>query len=287
MDNLNEKIAGVLLNLSYQNYQIKQSGILVNDHVLTTGGLVLPYVLSNRVQDIKSFVIKIFLEKNGRVITKSGFIAHVCHSDDLNNSMIQNDFGLDSISIKSFSHFLIIGIHNSMSGKLTKVEFILNRKELYNGKDVLTVSTPFGNQMFLNCYSRGIISKIIDKAMFITDSRLSPGCEGGPVYIFNGSIKLVGLVLTQFMILNEYTGFNLCCNFYLIYETFCRHRGMPLIPSISTSEKEEPPIHRVSNCILSIKTPTIRGSCISLNENGLLVTCSHVINYGEIGRAHV
>lgn len=178
-----QKINGVSLSFSCQNYQIKQSGILVNDYVLTTGGLVLPYILSKKVQNIKSFDIKISLEKNGRVISKSGFIAYVCHSDDLNNSMVQNDLDLDSISIKCFSHFLIIGIDNFINRKLTKVEFMSNRKELYIGKDVLTVSTPFGNQMFLNCYSKGIISKIVDRAMFITDSRLSPGCEGGPVYM--------------------------------------------------------------------------------------------------------
>ncbi|XP_014274441.1 uncharacterized protein [Halyomorpha halys] len=281
MDNLNEKITGVSLNFTYQNYEIKQSGLLFNDYVLTTGGLVLPYVLSNKVEDIKSFDIKISLEKNGRVLSLSGFIAYVCYSNDLNNAIIKNDMGLDSISIKSFSHFLFIRIDDSINEQFTNIGIIFNQNELCKGQDVLTVSTPFGNHLFLNCYSSGIISNIVDRGLFITDSRLSPGCEGGPIYNCNGSIELVGLVLTQFMLSSEYTGFNLCCNIYIVYEAYCRHRSFRINPFRLTLMKEKPPIHRVSNCVLPIKTPSTRGSGILLNEKGLLVTCSHVINYGD------
>ncbi|CAH1393642.1 unnamed protein product [Nezara viridula] len=276
-----QRITGVSLVFTYHNYEINQSGILFNDYVLTTGGLVLPYVLSKKVPDVKDFSVKISLEKRNRVISKTGYIAYVCNSDDLNNSMKQNDFGLDSIIIESFSQFVIIEINNTAKGNFSKIEMTLNPNELNRGKDVLTVSTPFGNQMFLNCYSRGIVSKIVDKGMFITDSRLSPACEGGPIYIINGSIKLVGLVLTQLMVSNEYTGFNLCCNFYILYEAYCRHRGMHMISPLLSIKKEEHPIHRVSDSVLPVKTPSLKGSCISLDGNGLLVTCSHVINYGN------
>lgn len=53
------------------------------------------------------------------------------------------------------------------------------------GKEVATISTPFGKTPFLNTFNTGIISNIFRMNLMVIDCGVVPGCEGGIVYSKN------------------------------------------------------------------------------------------------------
>lgn len=55
---------------------------------------------------------------------------------------------------------------------------------IYPGLPILVESTPFVKTSFLNSWSHGIVSKILEHESggIVTDARLVHGCEGAPIY---------------------------------------------------------------------------------------------------------
>lgn len=69
---------------------------------------------------------------------------------------------------------------------ITAMTNLLNSLENpIRGQEVEVLSTPFGNELFFNSLSRGIIGNIVGKGncIILTDARTITGCEGGPIFI--------------------------------------------------------------------------------------------------------
>lgn len=92
--------------------------------------------------------------------------------------------------------FLIVRVHNdvvSYENSLESVLVILSqliKTEIClpspgRGARVELESTPFGNPVFIDSISQGIVSNVLgtNGCVMLTDANAVPGCEGGPVYI--------------------------------------------------------------------------------------------------------
>jgi hypothetical protein len=53
-------------------------------------------------------------------------------------------------------------------------------------------SAPFGNAVFLDSVSRGIVSNIlgIRGCVLLTDANAVPGCEGAPLFTFHKPLSI-------------------------------------------------------------------------------------------------
>ena len=57
-------------------------------------------------------------------------------------------------------------------------------RPVVRGREIKIISTPFGNDLFINSLSSGIISNLIgiENCLILTDARTVPGCEGAPIF---------------------------------------------------------------------------------------------------------
>lgn len=93
--------------------------------------------------------------------------------------------------------FLLVRLHND--GELTENELRESAETSLShllgmcrpletpgrGVSLLIESTPFGNPVFIDSISRGIVSNVLGThdCLMLTDANAVPGCEGGPVYV--------------------------------------------------------------------------------------------------------
>ncbi|OXU30433.1 hypothetical protein TSAR_011969, partial [Trichomalopsis sarcophagae] len=68
--------------------------------------------------------------------------------------------------------------------------------ELTRGASVEIDSAPFGNAVFLDSLSRGIVSNTLgeEDCVILTDANAVPGCEGAPVYLVDDKQALIGRI---------------------------------------------------------------------------------------------
>ncbi|XP_052243533.1 peroxisomal leader peptide-processing protease-like isoform X2 [Dreissena polymorpha] len=91
-------------------------------------------------------------------------------------------------------------------------------------------ATPFGAmhpEIFLNCRSSGIISKVAghDKVLLFTDARCLPGCEGGALFFVQNGIRfLTGMMIASLCWKNsEWVGLSLACSITELIHAVKRH----------------------------------------------------------------
>ncbi|XP_057328307.1 peroxisomal leader peptide-processing protease isoform X2 [Microplitis mediator] len=168
----------------------------------------------------------------------------------------------------------------------------LSGENYKRGDDVQVESTPFGNPVFMNSVSKGIVSNVlgVNKCIMLTDANAIPGCEGGLVYATaeNGSRVIYGMVIAPM---------TLCRSEWVNY-TFVAC----LLPCLKKLLRKQEPknnflmINRQNTDITDLLDKSVVliycgsewGSGILLDrDTGTILTCSHVIDQAPNRRIKV
>ncbi|XP_053594168.1 peroxisomal leader peptide-processing protease isoform X2 [Microplitis demolitor] len=165
----------------------------------------------------------------------------------------------------------------------------LSGEDYKRGDDVQVESTPFGNPVFINSVSKGIVSNVlgVNNCIMLTDANAVPGCEGGPVYAArkNGSRVIYGMVIAPM---------TLCRSEWVNY-TFVAC----LLPCLKKLLRKQEPKNNflminqqntdiTDKSVVLIYCGSEWGSGILLDrDTGTILTCSHVIDQAPNRRIKV
>lgn len=154
-----------------------------------------------------------------------------------------------------------------------------------------SVTTPFGNECFLNTINVGRIANIFgdNKCLMVASMPLVNGCEGGAVY--NGRRELIGIVIsTTFDWNNENATLTLVARFNEILAEFV-HQSQ--VSDINIEDEIKLPALKVKpiceqsakmeNFIVLIQSSSSWGSgCfIKIGDMRLIITCAHVLENND------
>lgn len=158
-------------------------------------------------------------------------------------------------------------------------------------EQIESVTTPFGNECFLNTINVGKIANIFgdNKCLMVASMPLVNGCEGGAVY--NKKQELIGIVIsTTFNWNQENATLTLVAKFNEIITEFM-HQTQITDASIvdelhgfDVDAVAPAKCHPMENFIVLVQCATNWGSgCfIEIGQTRLIITCAHVLeNHGE------
>ncbi|XP_050410799.1 peroxisomal leader peptide-processing protease isoform X2 [Patella vulgata] len=150
-------------------------------------------------------------------------------------------------------------------------------------------ATPFGNlsaDVFINSWSSGIVSNVYgkDNCLILTDARMIPGTEGGPVYVNNDNgRKLCGIVVASLCWKNnEWIGLSIVCSIKDVISAMFidRLQRIENIPPSSTTTTRTDGCLSMYNNIVMVKVGDTWGSGVIINytpSTTYILTCSHVV----------
>lgn len=205
----------------------------------------------------------------------------------------QSQDNTESINIFQDIRSSISNDHNS-SDPQHKIRMNNAKKMEY----IEAISTPFGNECFLNTINVGRIANIFgnNKCLMVASMPLVNGCEGGAIY--NRNHDLIGIVIsTTFDWNNENATLTLAARFSEIIAEFVEQSQLTTI-SIDDAQR---------NCDVTQCTPNSRNTCsavncprdtnqfedfivliqgtnawgsgcfVKINEFRMIITCAHVL----------
>lgn len=154
-------------------------------------------------------------------------------------------------------------------------------------EDIVSISTPFGNECFLNTINAGKIANIFgdNKCLIVASMPLVNGCEGGAVY--NSNKELVGIVISTIFDWNsENATLTLVAKFNEILAEFIEQTNLTNInvqEEMSWAEKNNVPYGceaGFEKFIVLIQTDKTWGSgCfVKIGDTRLIITCAHILD---------
>lgn len=108
------------------------------------------------------------VQKINKILMSVFVLVNINHE---NETKIMNEYNVEDIH-EILSHLIddTICLQNPTRGAIVEIE-----------------STPFGNPIFIDSISQGIVSNVLgtNNCVMLTDANAAPGCEGGPVYLID------------------------------------------------------------------------------------------------------
>jgi hypothetical protein len=159
---------------------------------------------------------------------------------------------------------------------------LIKNEEVKQCDEICIKSVPFGNKIFLDSYSRGIVSNIFGRnsCLVVSDCPTTPGSEGSPVYKINNRDVPLGMVISASCWWKRiWTGLTLIADIRSI-----------LLELLLNNQYEGPitniPLHHlvasVELCLLQVYCGPKWGTAVIISaEHGILLTNSHVIDDGH------
>lgn len=165
-------------------------------------------------------------------------------------------------------------------------ENVFQTNEVTKLECIESISTPFGNECFLNTINVGKIANIFghNKCLIVASMPLVNGCEGGSVY--NRIHQLIGIVIsTTFDWNNENATLTLVAKFNEILAEFLHQAQVNNIDVIDVSSicpNKQMKMYRsalMENYIVLIQSSSGWGSgcLIKIGDTRLIITCAHVL----------
>lgn len=211
-----------------------QSGIVFRisgideDLVLTTGSMLLTTLLANdndfikNIQNDQSLLLK-ELEESGlfhvnvtqklpvdtgtKIIQERFIVNRFFVNEELKSSLqtvlkgfeiSKNDFSLTGSDLCTAYASIIILVkeENKLENDPIQIleKFFNDSESVRKADEILTVSTPFGNDAFFATHNYGIVSNLFEGSLMILSLPLVQGCEGAGVFRKTDD-KLIGIVL--------------------------------------------------------------------------------------------
>ncbi|KAJ9595470.1 hypothetical protein L9F63_013334, partial [Diploptera punctata] len=158
---------------------------------------------------------------------------------------------------------------------------------LKRGRMTVVESTPFGNSLFYNSLTEGIISNVVGpgNCLILTDARTALGCEGGPIFVLaerdkKSKVYLIGMVVCSLSWWRgEWVGFTLGVALKAAVH-HCIHETTPSysISSLKPSSKYIDKLGTMGQNLVLVRCGVGWGSGIVIDaDKGVILTCSHVV----------
>lgn len=177
---------------------------------------------------------------------------------------------------------------NGKNEPRTSVFRMNNVRKLEN---IESITTPFGNECFLNTINVGRIANIFgdDKCLMVASMPLVNGCEGGAVY--NKNQELIGIVIsTTFDWNSENATLTLVAKFNEIMAEFVQQSKLTTIDIEDEIGRCPNEIQKAGNCMVR-QSATLEnfivliqsadswgtGCFVKINDTRMIITCSHVL----------
>uniref|UniRef100_A0A182NZQ9 Peroxisomal leader peptide-processing protease n=1 Tax=Anopheles epiroticus TaxID=199890 RepID=A0A182NZQ9_9DIPT len=287
----------------------KASAVFLDEELVITSGLILsdndslvqkltvatkhnPFVELDKSTDLKQIFELDFrvVRKHENVLRQQSARAyHIVHSQRVEECMetmlgglhvcINGDTKPVRLYAPLYATILILSTNISRCVSWNQFKTVINRLKPDSSKgpklldEVLTVSTPFGDESFFNTFNIGHISNIFGEheCLLLLDTHLSSGCQGGAVY--NHNMKLQGILIgSTFMYRNENVSFPLAISMNEIVGIALNRRN--LCQSLPTTL----PIQAFrSVCMIDSQACWGTGCAFELHGRQYIISCSHVL----------
>ncbi|KAK0098822.1 hypothetical protein PV326_002453 [Microctonus aethiopoides] len=201
-------------------------------------------------------------QKINKILMSIFVLVNINHENEIK---IMNEYNIEDIH-EILSHLIddTICLQNPTRGAIVEIE-----------------STPFGNPIFIDSISQGIVSNVLgtNNCVMLTDANAAPGCEGGPVYLIDQkkSRIICGMVIAPLS----------WCRTEWVYYTFvaciipCLRRLLNKWDNIKNVNGivEQKLTDRLDESVVLVRCGAEWGSGILLDrDTGTILTCSHVVN---------
>ncbi|XP_044263234.1 uncharacterized protein LOC123010419 isoform X3 [Tribolium madens] len=158
---------------------------------------------------------------------------------------------------------------------------LIKNEDINQMDDIFVKSVAFGNKMFLDSYSRGIVSSTVGRnnCLIVSDCALTPGSEGSPVYKNHSKITSLpfGIVVSALSWWKgDWTGLTLILDIRSVLAELFQSDYQIMSKTIH---------HRVlastESSLIQVYCGPKWGTAIILSEKGVLLTNSHVIDFNH------
>ncbi|XP_046431391.1 peroxisomal leader peptide-processing protease isoform X1 [Neodiprion virginianus] len=149
------------------------------------------------------------------------------------------------------------------------------------GQEVEIESTPFGNPVFINSVSTGVVSNVLgpSKSLLLTDTNAVIGCEGGPIFIKykSGHRAVSGIVIAPLSwCRGEWVGYTLGVSLIPCLHRILDISGTNIIlrsPILGPST-----VRMLDRSVVVVSCGSVWGSGVLVDKaTGTFLTCSHVV----------
>uniref|UniRef100_A0A182YSL4 Peroxisomal leader peptide-processing protease n=1 Tax=Anopheles stephensi TaxID=30069 RepID=A0A182YSL4_ANOST len=287
----------------------KASAIFLDQELVITSGLILSdnescvEKLHNALQKspivecVKTGELRQISELDFRIVQKHDSVlreraaraCYVVHSRRVKECMETMLEGLqvcingDTKPVRSyaslFASIVILSTNLSKHVSWEQVKVVFERLQPPSGgmlkllDNVVTVSTPFGDESFFNTCHVGHVSNMIGEhgCVLLLDTYLSSGCQGGAVYSSHRTIQGI-LIGASFMYRSENVSFPLAINMEELSGIVLNRRN--LCQSLAMTLPM--PAFR-SVCMIDSQGCWGTGCAFELNGKRYIISCSHVL----------
>ncbi|XP_055532101.1 peroxisomal leader peptide-processing protease [Wyeomyia smithii] len=184
--------------------------------------------------------------------------------------------------IKFFSSFLLLRkFESNISLEQTKQVFLhlmdSTNYSLNIIEEIICVSTPFGNEHFMNTVNLGHVANVFgtENCLALLNVQTAFGCEGGGVYDKQLNLRSV-LLGSCFYNENDIASFPLAANITEIFRALFS-RSLTIEPARKNIEK-----YMESVCLIDSMNCWGTGCIFQIKGRNLVITCSHVVKSDNI-----
>lgn len=324
--------ASILLNSFAQMRKDVQNNANHDLHHDLKINRIIDTTADRRYHILKNYNYKVIHEQNDNLYKSNAFIVNIFKCRNIWNSFNDILRGFVARSAKSenndlhkmlYSSFVILRlkvIDSTPSGPASLAVFehitnsilgndlhqknlnhspnsnaVFKMKEIQKMENIESISTPFGNECFLNTINVGRIANIIgdSKCLMVASMPLVNGCEGGAVY--NKAHDLIGIVIsTTFDWNSENATLTLVAKFDEIMAEFVSQSQLTMVNIENGISSDKCLNHFKNDCaaticpkesfalenfIVLIQSADSWGSgCfVKINDTRMIITCAHVL----------
>uniref|UniRef100_A0A182NLW8 Peroxisomal leader peptide-processing protease n=1 Tax=Anopheles dirus TaxID=7168 RepID=A0A182NLW8_9DIPT len=295
----------------YASGEQKASAVFLNEELVITSGLILSdnkdyaEIVTNAVKqcpvlDIgKSTALKPISQLDFRVVRKQNDVLHeqaaralhLVHSRRVNDCLEKLLDGLHAClngEVKPiraytalYASIIILSTNTSKFAPRDwdQIKTVLDRLNPESSDpprlldQVITVSTPFGNESFFNTLNVGHVSNMFGEhdCVLLLDTHLTFGCHGGAVY--NRNMRIQGFLMgSTFVYRNENISLPLAINIEEILSITLNRRHLCQSRNISFPEQAFRSV-----CMIDSQGCWGTGCAFELNRKQYIISCSHVL----------
>ncbi|XP_043285199.1 peroxisomal leader peptide-processing protease isoform X2 [Venturia canescens] len=158
------------------------------------------------------------------------------------------------------------------------------------GASLEILSTPFGNPVFINSASRGVVSNVFgdDGCIMLTDANAVPGSEGAPIYVIQTENKkscICGMVIAPLSwCRGEWVDYTFAANLLPCLRSLLRSRCLDRY----VDEPKSRIADLVDQSLVLVRCGGSWGTGIIFDAGtGTIITCSHVVRKAPESRIKV
>ncbi|XP_077287137.1 peroxisomal leader peptide-processing protease [Arctopsyche grandis] len=254
------------------------------------------YVTLEDGTDVKNFINNITVKK-GRVVYmwQCPLLKHAIDKIMSSWTLGNKDENIEKQDDSAKSLFSVLTLIDIGANKTSKADIEKCLFELYQltaknppirGQELQLESTPFGNEVFINTKTNGVICNCVglENCVVLCDASSTLRCEGGPAFMLHDGVLFGMIVNSLSWWRGEWVGLTLIAclapilHHHLFTEKYDSSLNLYTSPTYLGISNL---LDVVDSTIVQIECGPSWGSGIALS-NGFILTCSHVVKNNNL-----